>query len=73
MRYNVLIELRHKQSVRYVIFKYLTNIIVIISCLILQPVSAQDTNISQRAECPRADIGRESVLLSIYQITALPG
>lgn len=47
-------------------------IIIIVPCFILHPVSAQDTNISERAEGPRADIGRENVLLSIYQITALP-
>lgn len=35
------------------------------------PLSAQGTNISPRAEGPRADIGNENVLLSVNQITAL--
>lgn len=73
-RYYVFIELRQRQCVRYVISKHLTNKIIIISCFILHPVSVQYTNISQRAEGRRADIGRENVLLlSIHQIAALPG
>lgn len=46
---------------------------IIIPCFILNPVSALDTNISKSTEGPRADKGRDNVLLSIHQITALPG
>lgn len=73
MCYYLLIELRHKQFVRYVISKHLTYKMIIIPCFILHPVSAQDTNISKSNEGMRADKGRDNVLLSIHQITALPG
>lgn len=62
-RYYVFIELRQRQCVRYVLSKRLTNKIIIIPCFLLHHVSVQYTNISQRAEGRRADIGRENVLL----------